>query len=142
MAKNTNPIFGIAGVAAVLTVSAANTAGDGSGTVNTLQTGDSNATRVSSLQAISAQASVTANSAMVVRFFLSIDGGTTWYKFREVLFAAVTGSNTAIGQFQELVFPEGLMLETTSYKIGVTKSVHAGGQDQIHVISRGTIQGS
>lgn len=142
MAKNINPVFGLSGVAASAVLAAANTAGDGSGTITTFITGDANGSRISNIQMICAQATVAANSAMVVRLWISTDGGTTWFKLREVLFAAVTGSNTAIGQFQELVFPEGVLLEGTSYKIGVSKSVHAGAQDQIHVMARGTIQGS
>lgn len=142
MAKNNDPVFGLTGFIDKATVAAANTAGDGSGTIVTVSTGDANGKRINNLQAISAQASVTANSAMVVRFFLSTDSGSTWTKLREIAFPAVTGSNTAIGQFQELVFPEGLLLEGTTHVLGATKSVHAGAQDQIHVIARGTIQGS
>ncbi len=142
MAKNINPVFGLTGVTAAAVLAAANTAGDGSGTITLLMTGDANGTRINNLQVLSAQATIAANSAMVVRFFISYDAGTTYYKFREIAFAAVTGSNTAIGQFQELVFPEGIILEGTSYKIGFTKSIHAGVQDQIHAMARGTIQGS
>jgi len=142
MAKNTNPVFGLTGVTASLTLSAANTAGDGSGTIPTLMTGDANGTRVSSIQIISAQASVTSNTAMVVRLWFSTDSGSTWFKLREILFSVVAGSNTAIGNFQEITFPEGLVLEGTTYKIGASKSVHAGAQDQVHLIARGTIQGS
>jgi len=142
MAKNTNPVFGLNGVVAAIALAAANTARDGSGSVATVATGDANGTRISNLHATSAQASVAANGASVVVFWLSIDSGTTWFKLREVAFAAVTGSNTAIGQFQELIFPEGIILEGTTYKLGVTKTIHAGAQDQIHVMARGTIQGS
>lgn len=142
MAKNTNPVFGLNGVHGAVSLAAANTAGDGSGTITTLLTGNANGTRVSHLQVISAQATVTTNAAMVVRFFLSTDSGTTWFKLREVALAAVAGSGTAIGQFQELSFPEGILLEGTSYVLGVAKSVHATAADQVHVMARGTIQGS
>lgn len=141
MAKNTNPVFGLNGVAKSVTLAAANTAGDGSGTIPTIITGDTNGTRISNIQIISAQATVATNSLMVVRLWLSTDGGTTWFKLREVLFTAIAGSNTVIGQFQELVFLEGLLLEGTLYRLGVTKSIHAGVQDQIHIMVRGTIQG-
>lgn len=142
MAKNFNPVFGLTGVAGVATLTAANTAGDGSGSIVTVATGDANGTRLSNVQFIAAQASVTSNSAQVVRLFLSIDGGTTWFKLRESTFAVIAGSNTVIGQFVEFVFIEGIILEGTNYKLGATQSVHAGAQDQIHVIARGTVQGS
>lgn len=142
MAKNTNPVFGLSGVAAVVSLTSASTPGDDTATVTNLITGDTNATRITNIQFISAQATVAGNSAMVCRLWLSIDSGVTWYKLREVAFAVVTGSNTAVGQFQEMVFPEGILLESSAYRLGVSKSVHAGVQDKLHVIARGTIQGA
>jgi len=141
MAKNTNPVFGLDGTIGAITVTTANTAKDGSGTINTLVTGNANGTRISHMQAISSQASPAANTNSVVRFFISLDSGTTWFLFREVTFANVTGSNTAIGQFQELYFPEGILLEGTAQRIGVTHSVYSGAQDRVDFIARGTIQG-
>lgn len=142
MAKNTNPVFGLNGFFDMSSVDVANAAGDGSGTINLLSTGDVNGKRINSIQAAIAQASVTTNSAMVLRFFLSSDSGTTYFKYREIAFPAVAGSNTAIGQFQEIQIPAGLFLEGSTQRLGWTKSIHAGAQDKVHAMAIGTIQGS
>lgn len=55
-------------------VTGANTATDGTGTINTLLTAGADGTRVSGLYA-GARATVTATA---VRFFLSVDAGSTW----------------------------------------------------------------
>lgn len=111
-------------------LTAANTARDGSGTLVNILTGSTNGTRVDRITFISAQATAAANSAMVFRVFISDTGGANFRLFAEQSIAAVTASNTAIGARAQLVFMGGLFLENGQV-LAVTKSVHAGAQDQV-----------
>lgn len=110
-------------------LTAANTARDGSGTVVGVVTGSTNGTRVDRITFVSAQATAAANSAMVLRVFISDTTGSNYRLFAEQSVAAVTASNTAIGARSQIVFMGGLFLESGQI-LGVTKSIHAGVQDQ------------
>ncbi len=135
MALNNNPVFSASPRIGVGTLTAANTAFDGSGTITSVFTAGTDGARVDRICFQNAKASVAANSAMVGRVFLSPDG-TTWTPFDEIAIAAVTSSNTAVGARNELIYPEGLMLPA-NYQVGVTISVYAGAQDRTNVIVRG-----
>ena len=137
MAKNTNPIFELEPRLDVATLTAANTAKDGSGTITTLVTGHAEGTRIDLITFISAQASVTTNSAMMCRVYVSNDNGSTWTFWDEVALGATAGSNSAPGAKGQIPFPQGLKLKNANYKIGITKSVHAGAQDEVDAIAEG-----
>lgn len=84
MAANTDPIFGLVPVSPVSVVSAANTGRDGSGTLVSLVTGDTDGTRVEGVQ-IKATGETTAG---MVRFFI-YDGSNNRF-FDEVVVSAIT----------------------------------------------------
>lgn len=117
-------------------LTAANTARDGSGTLTNVVTGSTNGTRIDRVTFISAQATAAANSAMVFRIFISDTTGANFRLFAEQAVAAVTASNTAVGARAQVVFMGGLFLESGQV-LAVTKSVHAGAQDQVDVIVEG-----
>lgn len=80
-------------VAALAQVSTANTARDGTGTLATVLTGATNGTRIDDIM-IKATVTTTAGT---VRFFLSLDGGTTKRLILEIPVVAntVSASNPA-----------------------------------------------
>lgn len=138
MALNTTPVFETpTNTIGVATLAAANTARDGSGTITTLHTGSANGTRIDMIRFISAQATAAASASKVGRVFISSDGGTTWTLFDEVAITGTTSSTTAVGDKNEIIYSSGIILPSTSYKIGVTISVYGGVQDRVSVISRG-----
>ena len=77
-------------VAALAQVSTANTARDGSGTLATVLTGASNGTRIDDI-VIKATVTTTAGT---IRFFMSLDGGTTKRLIYEIQVTANTVSAT------------------------------------------------
>lgn len=117
-------------------LTAANTARDGSGTLVNILTGSTNGTRIDRITFISAQATAAANSAMVLRVFISDTTGSNFRLFGEQNVGAITASNTAVGARAQLVFMGGLFLENGQV-LAVTKSIHAGAQDQFDVIVEG-----
>lgn len=137
MAQNTSPVFEGKPIIGIASLTAASTPRDETATVTSLVTGGTDGTRVDSIQFISAQATAAANSLMVCRVWLSTDSGSTWYLFDEVVFSAVTASNTVIGSKAVLTYSLGLNLYGSTHRIGVSKSIHAGVQDKLHVIARG-----
>lgn len=141
MAINTSPVFTRVPRSAVLTLAAANTARDGSGTIPTLLVGAADGTRIDEIRFTSAQASVGASAANVMRVWLSIDAtagaGVTWYLLAELAEATVTSSNTVIGAQTIFPFPSGLFLKDATYAIGVTMSIRATATDDHDVIALG-----
>lgn len=137
MARNQQVVLENEPFIAAATLAAANTARDGSGTVATLVTGITDGLRIDEIVFISAQATPAANTVMVGRVFLSLDAGATWNLFDEVPILAVTASNSAVGVRNRLTYPNGIKLEGTNHRIGVTISVYAGVQDRHTVIALG-----
>lgn len=131
-----NPQFVSSPIIGLLKLTAANTARDGTGTLEPLLTGSTNGTRVDRVTFISSQSAATANSAMVGRIFISDTGGTNFKLYQEVALAAVTASNTAIGQRQQMNFLGGLILKS-GMVLSCSKSINAGGQDWFDVIAEG-----
>ena len=136
MPANTNPVFTITPVIGRVRVAAANTARDGSGTINFLCSGNTNGTRIDKITFTSAQATAAASSLMVGRVFLSDSAGANYRLYKEVVIVATTASNTAQGAQQQIVFISGLILPPGCF-IGITQSVYAGVQDQMDVIAEG-----
>jgi len=88
-------------------LSTANTAINGTGTIETLLIGVAAGTRVLE---INTQCSAT-SAAALVNIFLSLDSGTTWSLFDQVTISAATSSNTVkanrnLATYINLVLPD------------------------------------
>lgn len=92
-------------VAAVAVLSTANTNRDGTGTLVTILSGGTSGTRVDDIR-ISATGTTTAG---MIRFYLSLDGGTTSRLLFEVPVSAVTPSGT-VQSFQTVLTNLGILL--------------------------------
>ena len=97
-------------------LSTANTATDGTGTITDLITGVAAGTRVLS---INVQGTATVVAALVNIFLWD---GTQWDLFDQVTITATTGSNTVKGYRLVTAYTD-LVLPSTSYKLGATISV-------------------
>lgn len=115
---------------ASVSVAAANTARDGSGSINTVCTVSADGAKIISFRSWSSQASAAANSAMVVCWYYSVDSGTTWRKLTEYGMSAVTAANDTPASFGGEVFDD--MLVPNGAVIGVTQTLYAGVQDKMH----------
>lgn len=134
MAKTFTPPYAQTPQNAVLAVAAANTARDGSGTVNTLLTAGAEGAYIDKISAYSAQASAAAVSAMVIIVWLSIDGGTTWFKRMEGELATKTASNTAVAGSLTFNFTNGWKIPANA-KVGITQTIYAGVQDRMNYVA-------
>ena len=99
-----------------LSLSTANTATDGTGTINDLIVGVAAGTRVLS---INVQGTATTVAALVNIFLWD---GTQWDLFDQVTISATTGSNTVKGYRLVTAYTD-LVLPSTSHKLGATISV-------------------
>jgi hypothetical protein len=99
-----------------LSLSTANTATDGTGTINDLIVGVAAGTRVLS---INVQGTATTVAALVNIFLWD---GTQWDLFDQVTITATTGSNTVKGYRLVTAYTD-LVLPSTSHKLGATISV-------------------
>lgn len=97
-------------------LSTANTATDGTGTINDLIVGASAGTRVLS---INVQGTATTVAALVNLFLWD---GTQWDLFDQVTITATTGSNTVKGYRLVTAYTD-LVLPSASYKLGATITV-------------------
>lgn len=129
MAVTHQAIFGQTPKRISKVLAAANTARDGSGTIQTVATIGSNGGKILSIESRTAQATAAANSALVVCWWYSTDGGTTWNKLDELLLTAITTSNTALGSYQDNDTKDNWLF-TASTVIGVSQTVYAGVQDR------------
>ncbi len=126
------PIFTTAPLIGQARISAANTARDGSGVIVTAYTAPTLGAMITRVRFISAQASVAASAAMVGRVFVSDVNGGNWRLYDEIALPTATPSATVVGTKADITYADGLVL-MGGQKIGVTKSVHAGAQDQYDV---------
>lgn len=99
-------------------VATANTNKDGTGTITALIQGAATGTRVLE---IVAKASVT-TAAATVGIFLSVDSGTTWRLFDEIVVSAVTSSSTATSYRLSKAYTN-LLLKDSTQRIGVTTTI-------------------
>ena len=99
-----------------LSLSTANTATDGTGTIADLIVGASAGTRVLS---VNVQGTATTVAALVNLFLWD---GTQWDLFDQVTITATTGSNTVKGYRLVTAYTD-LVLPSASYKLGATISV-------------------
>ncbi|HVZ01904.1 MAG TPA: hypothetical protein VHA35_20535 [Dongiaceae bacterium] len=108
-----NPNFAATPKQGMAQVSTANTNRDGTGTTVLLVSGGSSGSRIERVRATAAGTT----TAGVLRWFLSLDGGTTKRLLRETLVTAVTPSTTAAVFMAEEVFPGGLQLPSANAQI-------------------------
>jgi hypothetical protein len=112
----TNPSFISTARLGVASVSSANTAIDGTGTITDLITGVAAGTRVLE---IAAQCSATSAAALVNLF---IYDGTTWTLFDQITISAATSSNTVKANRNNATYVN-LVLPSASWKIGCTTTI-------------------
>ena len=113
-----NPAFIGTPRLAVASLSAANTALDGTGTITSLMTGAATGTRVLE---IDMQCSAT-SAAALVNIFLSTDSGSTWTLFDQIAVTAATVSNTVRAN-RNIATYTNLILPDATYRIGVTTTI-------------------
>ena len=99
-----------------LSLSTANTATDGTGTISDLIVGASAGTRILS---VNVQGTATTVASLVNLFLYD---GTQWDLFDQVTISATTGSNTVKGYRLVTAYTD-LVLPSASYKLGATISV-------------------
>ncbi len=99
-----------------VSLSTANTATDGTGTINDLITGVSAGTRVLS---INVQGTATTVAALVNIFLWD---GTQWDLFDQITISATTGSNT-VKAYRLVTAYTDLVLPSASHKLGATITV-------------------
>ena len=99
-----------------LSLSTANTATDGTGTISDLIVGVSAGTRILS---VNVQGTATTVASLVNIFLFD---GTNWDLFDQVTITATTGSNTVKGYRLVTAYTD-LVLPSASYKLGATISV-------------------
>jgi hypothetical protein len=99
-----------------LSLSTANTATDGTGTINDLIVGVSAGTRILS---VNVQGTATTVASLVNLFLYD---GTNWDLFDQVTITATTGSNTVKGYRLVTAYTD-LVLPSASYKLGATITV-------------------
>jgi hypothetical protein len=101
-----------------VSLSTANTATDGTGTINDLIVGASAGTRILSVNVQGTATTV----ASLVNLFLSPNGGANWDLFDQITISAITGSNTVKGYRLVTAYTD-LVLPSASYKLGATITV-------------------
>jgi hypothetical protein len=111
-----NPAFISTARLGVASVSTANTAIDGTGTITDLITGVAAGTRVLE---IAAQCSASSAAGLVNLF---IYDGTTWTLFDQISISAATTSTTVKGNRNNATYVN-LVLPSASWKIGCTTTI-------------------
>lgn len=113
-----NPSFVSTPRLGTASLSTANTAIDGTGTITSLISGVAAGTRILE---INAQCSAT-SAAALVNLFISSDGGTTWRLFDQITISAAT-SSTTVKANRNFVTYVNLVLPGTSFVIGCTTTI-------------------
>lgn len=135
----TNPTFSSPGFLARVRIAAANTASDGSGTLNkflqednvTEFQGNASGTAPLKIIIINSQATAAASSANVLRIYVSDSSGTNWRLYKEVPLAAATRSSSVGGEAKEVPLGDDI---GQGVKIAATIHVFAGVQDQFDLL--------
>jgi hypothetical protein len=99
-------------------ISAANTAIDGTGTITSLMTGVAAGTRVLE---VDVQCSAT-SAAALVNLFISTNSGTSWSLFDQIAVTAATVSTTVKGNRNTATYTN-LILPSASAQLGVTTTI-------------------
>jgi len=108
-------------------ISAANTAIDGTGTITSLMTGVAAGTRVLE---VDVQCSAT-SAAALVNLFISLDSGTTWRLFDQIAVTAATSSTTVKANRNTATYTN-LILPSASAQLGVTTTIAQA--TQVHAL--------
>jgi len=101
-----------------VSLSTANTATDGTGTISDLIVGASAGTRILSVNVQGTATTV----ASLVNLFLSPNGGANWDLFDQITISAATGSNT-VKAYRLVTAYTDLVLPNANYKLGATITV-------------------
>jgi hypothetical protein len=112
----TSPAFISTPRLGVASVSSANTAIDGSGTITDLLTGVAAGTRVLE---VNAQCSATSAAALINLFLYD---GTNWHLFDQIAITAATVSTTVKGNRSFSTYTN-LVLPSASWKVGCTTTI-------------------
>ena len=133
MPANTTPIFTLTARTGGTTITAANTARDGSGTLVDCFTAGTNGTLLYRMTFTNASPSVGVAVAKVVRIWITDSSGANPTLYNEIALTATTSSNTVTGQTKQFVISDGLFL-AAGQKIQVTQSVRATAADDTDVV--------
>lgn len=133
MPANTSPIFTLTANCGGVTISSANTARDGSGTLIDCFTAATNGTLLYRMTFTNASTSVGAAVAKIIRIWITDATGSNPFLYKELPLVALTSSNTAIGQSTQLVISDGLFLKS-GQKIQITQSLRATVADDTDVV--------
>jgi hypothetical protein len=134
MPANTSPIFIRQGNFTPARLVAANTASDGSGTIYTIVTAQTDGTRVDGVRFRNSQATAAASSAMVHRIYLSNTSGTNYRLIGEVATATATRSTTAVGATSVFTFDQPIIMQSGQI-MAVSQSVYVGVADQFDAVA-------
>ena len=99
-------------------VSTANTAIDGTGTITALATGTANGKRILEIVTQCTATSAAAN----VNIFYSSDSGSTWTLFDQITVTAATSSNTVKANRNKTEY-NNLVLTGTTQRLGCTTTI-------------------
>jgi len=109
----------------VASLSSANTAVDGTGTITTLIIGAAAGTRVLEIDtqcATQTTGQASANVAALINIFLSLDGGTTWNLLDQISVTAASASNT-VRLNRNLATYANLILPDANARLGCTTTI-------------------
>lgn len=133
MPANTTPIFTLTARTGGTTITAANTARDGSGTLVDCFTAGSNGTLLYRMTFTNASPSVGAAVAKVIRIWITDSSGANPILYKELAMTAASSSNTAIGQNNNFTIPDGVYL-ASGQKVQVTQSLRSTAADDTDVV--------
>lgn len=119
-----------------MTIAAANTARDGSGTLVTLFSAGANGSLLSTIVFTNSQATPGASVAKVVRVFITDAAGANPKLLSESALPAATASNTAIGATVQVQFTNGLIIKSGQI-VKVSQSLCATAADNTDVVAEG-----
>ena len=136
MAANTTPIFTLTPNCAVSTITAANTARDGSGVLVTAFTAGANGSLLSTIVFTNNASAVGTSSLKVMRVFVTDNAGANPTLLQEILLPVITSSNTVIGATVSITFTNGLVIKTGQI-VKVCQSVYASIADNSSVVAQG-----
>ena len=136
MPANTAPIFTQFPNCPVVTITAANTARDGSGSLVTLFTAGTNGSLLSKVTFTNSQATAGVSVLKVMRIFVTDTAGANPKLRGEVLLPTLTPSNTVIGATATFTFTDGLVLKSGQI-VKVSQSLCATAADNSDVVAEG-----
>lgn len=136
MAANVSPIFTLVPQCSTGTITAANTARDGSGTLVTAFTAGTNGSLLSKITFTNSAAAVGASALKVMRIFITDAAGANPRIRGEILLPAITSSNIVIGATSTFTFTDGLVLKSGQI-VKVTQSLCATSADNSDFVAEG-----